>query len=111
VAFGLGVDDTIHFVNRLAVEESRTDSPEKAVRQTLFVVGPVLVLTTIVLVLGLAVTMFSSVPPTQLFGRLAMVMLAAALIADLLFLPAIILTLRKLRPVGRRIEDDDVVPL
>jgi len=111
VAFGLAVDDTIHFLNRLAVEESRTDSPEKAVRQTLFVVGPVLVLTTIVLVLGLAVTMFSSVPPTQLFGRLAMVMLAAALIADLLFLPAIILTLRKLRPVGRRIEDDDVVPL
>jgi hypothetical protein len=40
-----------------------------------------------------------------------MTMLIAALIADLLFLPAIILTLRKLRPVGRRIEDDDVVPL
>ncbi len=111
VAFGLAVDDTIHFLNRLAVEESRTSSPEKAVRQTLFVVGPVLVLTTIVLVLGLSVTVFSGVPPTQLFGRLAMTMLIAALIADLLFLPAIILTLRKLRPVGRRIEDDDVVPL
>jgi predicted RND superfamily exporter protein len=111
VAFGLAVDDTIHFLNRLAVEESRTNSPEKAVRQTLFVVGPVLVLTTIVLVLGLAVTVFSAVPPTQLFGRLAMTMLVAALVADLLLLPAIILTLRKLRPVGRRVEDDDVVPL
>jgi len=111
MAFGLAVDDTIHFLNRLAVEESRTNTPEKAVRQTLFVVGPVLVLTTIVLVLGLAVTMFSAVPPTQLFGRLAMTMLVAALIADLLFLPAIILSLRKLRPVGRRVEDDDVVPL
>ncbi|MFP4538811.1 MAG: efflux RND transporter permease subunit [Dichotomicrobium sp.] len=111
VAFGLAVDDTIHFLNRLAVEESRTSMPEKAVRQTLFVVGPVLVLTTIVLVLGLAVTVFSAVPPTQLFGRLAMTMLVAALVADLLFLPAIILTLRKLRPFGRRVEDDDVVPL
>jgi predicted RND superfamily exporter protein len=111
VAFGLAVDDTIHFLNRLAVEESRTNSAEKAVRGTLFVVGPVLVLTTIVLVLGLAVTLFSAVPPTQLFGRLAMTMLMAALIADLLFLPAIILTLRKLRRVGRRVEDDDVVPL
>jgi len=111
VAFGLAVDDTIHFLNRLAVEESRTDSPEKAVRQTVFVVGPVLVLTTIVLVLGLAVTVFSAVPPTQLFGRLAMTMLVAALVADLLFLPAIILTLRKLKIVRRRIEDDDVVPL
>ncbi len=111
VAFGLAVDDTIHFLNRLALEESRTSSPDKAVRQTLFVVGPVLVLTTIVLVLGLSVTVWSAVPPTQLFGRLAMTMLVAALIADLLFLPAIILTLRKLRPVRRRIEDDDVVPL
>jgi len=111
VAFGLAVDDTIHFLNRLSVEESRSASAEKAVRQTLYVVGPVLVLTTIVLVLGLAVTLFSAVPPTQQFGRLAMTMLFAALAADLLFLPAIILTLRKLRPVGRRIEDDDVVPL
>jgi len=111
VAFGLAVDDTIHFLNRLSVEESRSASAEKAVRQTLYVVGPVLVLTTIVLVLGLAVTLFSAVPPTQQFGRLAMTMLFAALVADLLFLPAIILTLRKLRPVGRRIEDDDVVPL
>lgn len=111
VAFGLAVDDTIHFLNRLVVEENRSRSTEKAVRQTLFVVGPVLVLTTIVLVLGLAVTVFSAVPPTQLFGRLAMTMLAAALIADLLFLPAIILTLRKLRVFRRRIEDDDVVSL
>ena len=111
VAFGLAVDDTIHFLTRLSVEESRTTATDKAVRQTLFVVGPVLMLTTIVLVLGLAVTVFSAVPPTQLFGRLAMIMLVAALVADLLFLPAIILTLRKLRPVGRRVEDDDVVPL
>jgi len=111
VAFGLAVDDTIHFLNRLSVEEARSDSAGKAVRQTLFVVGPVLVLTTIVLVLGLAITAFSAVPPTQLFGRLAMTMLAAALIADLLFLPAIILALRKLRVLRRRVEDDDVVSL
>ena len=76
VAFGLAVDDTIHFLNRLAVEEENAhESPEKAVRQTLIIVGPVLVLTTIVLVLGLAVTVFSAVPPTQMFGRLAMTML------------------------------------
>jgi len=111
VAFGLAVDDTIHFLNRLAVEENRVVSTEKAVRQTLFVVGPVLVLTTIVLVLGLAVTIFSAVPPTQLFGRLAMAMLVAALVADLLFLPAIILTVRKLGLFRRHIEDDDVVQL
>lgn len=111
VAFGLAVDDTIHFLNRQVYEDTRISAAEKAVRQTLCVVGPVLVLTTIVLVLGLAVTIFSAVPPTQLFGRLAMTMLIAALIADLVFLPAIILTLRKLRPVRRRIEDDDVVPL
>jgi len=109
VAFGLAVDDTIHFLNRLSVEESRCTTPEKAVRQTLFIVGPVLMLTTIVLVLGLSVTIFSAVPPTQLFGRLAMTMLVAALIADLLFLPAIILAVRKFRLFRRRTENDDVV--
>ncbi len=111
VAFGLAVDDTIHFLNRLVAEENRSDSAEKAVRQTLFTVGPVLLLTTIVLVLGLAVTVFSAVPPTQLFGRLAMTMLAAALISDLVLMPAIILTLRKFKVLKRRTEDDDVVSL
>ncbi|MEM7619005.1 MAG: MMPL family transporter [Pseudomonadota bacterium] len=97
VAFGLAVDDTIHFLNRLYIERGRTNDNYEAVFQTVARIGPVLILTTIVLVLGLAVTIFSELPPMRLFGQLAMTTLTTALIADLLFLPAIILIALKLR--------------
>ena len=109
VAFGLAVDDTIHLLNRLRHEESLTNSPEKAMSQTVARVGPVLILTTLVLVLGLSVTVFSALPPTQIFGRLVVIMLVVALIADLFFLPAIVLLLRKLSAHGRRVDDDEKV--
>lgn len=96
VAFGLAVDDTIHFLNRLYLERGRNASIDEAVFQTVARIGPVLILTTIVLVLGLAVTIFSELPPMRLFGLLAMTTLTSALIADLLFLPAIILAAYKI---------------
>lgn len=111
VAFGLAVDDTIHFLNRLHIERSRTQSEKKAVAQAVARVGPVLIMTTAVLVLGLAITVFSSVPPTQIFGRLAMTMLVAALLGDLILLPALVLSLRESNVFRRRVKDDDVVPL
>ncbi len=91
VAFGLAVDDTIHFLNRYAIERRRTPEVLKAVRQTIARIGPVLVLTTMVLVCGLSVTALSSLPVTRLFGELSMATLSAALVADLILLPAIIL--------------------
>ena len=45
-------------------------------------------LTTIVLVLGLAVTAFSGLPSLRMFGWLSAITLFAALIGDLFFLPA-----------------------
>lgn len=92
VAFGLAVDDSIHFLNRLHLERSRTDSQQEAVRNTLVHIGPVLILTTMVLVCGLAVTILSELPSMRQFGSLAMTTLIAALLADLLILPAIIIS-------------------
>lgn len=111
VAFGLAVDDTIHLLNRLRIERLRIQAEGKAVSQSVARVGPVLILTTVVLVLGLAITVLSAVPPTQMFGRLAMTMLAAALIGDLILLPALVLSLREISLLGRRVEDDDMVSL
>ena len=91
VAFGLAVDDTIHFLNRYSIERRRTPEILKAVRQTIARIAPVLILTTMVLVCGLSVTALSSLPVTRLFGELSMATLSAALLADLLILPAIIL--------------------
>ena len=101
VAFGLAVDDTIHFLNRLNIESGRTESLSEAVYQTISRIGPVLVLTTLVLVAGLAVTILSDLPAMRLFGKLFAAVLAAALIGDMLILPAIVLGLRKLGLVRR----------
>ncbi len=99
VAFGIAVDDTIHFLNRLHIERERASTLQDAVSQTISRIGPVLVLTTIVLVVGLAATGLSDLPSMRLFGKLFMTTLAAALVGDVLFLPAIILALRGLRHV------------
>ena len=93
VAFGLAVDDTIHFLNRYRLERLEGRQPRRAVLATIDHIGPVLVLTTIVLVFGLAVTGLSDLPPIRLFGGLCIVTLLFALLGDLVFLPAILLSI------------------
>ncbi len=91
VAFGLAVDDTIHFLNRLSLESNERNIIGDAVKKTISHIGPVLLLTTIVLVLGLSITVSSALPPMRIFGQLFMTTLSAALLADVLILPAIVL--------------------
>ena len=53
-------------------------------------IGPVLMAATVVLSLGMAVTMFSSLPMIRLFGSLCVVVLLTALAVALIVLPALI---------------------
>jgi predicted RND superfamily exporter protein len=97
VAFGIAVDDTIHFLNRLHLETRHKEREVlDGVAETLSRIGPVLVLTTLVLIAGLAATAISDLPSMRLFGQLFMTTLAAALIGDIIFLPAVILAASKL---------------
>jgi predicted RND superfamily exporter protein len=59
-------------------------------------VGPALILTTLVLACGLGVTIFSDLPSLRLFGWLSAFTLLAALVGDLLILPATVMFLRRL---------------
>jgi hypothetical protein len=59
------------------------------------------VLTTIVLALGLGVTMLSHLPSLRLFGELSGVCLAASLIGQLIILPATIALFRSRFPLTR----------
>ena len=95
VVFGLGVDALIHFLNRLRLEEGPGIPPELAIRRARVLVGPAIILTTIVLAFGLGVTVFSELPSLRLFGLVCGVTLLASLIADLVFLPATILVYRR----------------
>ncbi|MBA2124869.1 RND transporter [Hyphomicrobium methylovorum] len=95
VTFGLGVDALIHFLNRLRLEEGPGVTPEDAIRHARVLVGPAIILTTIVLAFGLGVTIFSELPSLRLFGFVCSVTLIASLFADLVFLPATILVYRR----------------
>lgn len=95
VAFGLAVDNTIHFLNALRLQRGRVKTLARAVAASIQQVGPVILVTTCVLVLGIGTTVLSSLPPSRAFGILCMGTLAAALVADLVALPALILMLRR----------------
>jgi predicted RND superfamily exporter protein len=86
VSFGLGLSATIHFLNRLRLETTPGVSSEKAVERATVLVGPALILTTVVLACGLVVTVFSDLPSLRLFGWLSAFAMIAALIADLFIL-------------------------
>ena len=107
VVFGLGIDALIHFLKRLLIEEARHE-PEggtaheqqmEAIKRARVLVGPAIILTTIVLAFGLGVTVFSDLPSLRTFGLVCGITLLASLIADLVFLPASIMLVRQIWPL------------
>ena len=95
MSLGIIVDDTVHFLSkyRHAREEGR-DS-EQAVRYAFHSVGRALCITTLVLVAGFAVLMFSGFRLNSDMGLLTSGIILIALLVDLLFLPACLLKLDK----------------
>jgi len=86
VSFGLGLSATIHFLNRLRLEDKPENDPGIGVERATILVGPALILTSVVLACGLAVMVFSDLPSLRLFGWLSAFAMLAALTADLLIL-------------------------
>ena len=90
VAMGVAVDDTIHFLAWFRTNLAKGMSRIDAVIETYRRVGPAMTQTTIVGGLGLFVFALSTFTPTQRFGSLMLVMLATALIGDMILLPALL---------------------
>jgi predicted RND superfamily exporter protein len=85
VSFGLGLSATIHFLNRLQIEDI-DPNPAIGVERATILVGPPLILTSAVLACGLAMTVLSNLPSLRLFGWLSSFAMVAALLADLFML-------------------------
>lgn len=90
VAMGVAVDDTIHFLSWFRSYLDRGYDRIKAIEMTYRRVGPAMTQTTIVGGLGLFVFALSTFTPTQRFGTLMLVLLVAALVGDLILLPALL---------------------
>jgi len=91
VAFGIAVDDTIHFITHWRGERSRGLGEREAVRATLRVKGRPIVCTTVILSGIVGVFWLSSFPPVVHFGLLSAIGFIGALIVALVLLPAALL--------------------
>ncbi len=92
IALGIAVDNTIHFMTRLSAEVRTTSDQQHALLATLATIGKPAVFATLIVFLGFAVLGFSRFVPIQEFGILSAVTIGAALVGDLVLLPAMIAT-------------------
>lgn len=95
IAFGLTLNAAVHYFNRLSLEHEHGQDPAIGITRATTLVGPAVILTTMVLAVGLGVTTFSDLPSLRLFGWLTAFTLVAGVIADLLILPSVILLIRR----------------
>lgn len=90
IAFGIAIDDTVHFVSRYADARHRGETSLQSVTSATKSAGQVMILTTVLLSVGLCVTLTSDFSPIRLFGGMMIITLWAALLFDLLLLPALL---------------------
>ena len=95
VSFGLSLNATVHYLNRLRLEDRPGEDLAIGVERATVLIGPALVLTSLILAFGLGVTILSALPSLRLFGKLSGLTLMAALVGDLLLLPASVLLFRR----------------
>ena len=96
ISFGIAVDSTIHVLNHYRATRADFTGWQGAVSGTVRTLGPALILATLALMAG-GVTILSPLPMAQLYGKLILQVLTAALIGDILFLPALIAVMERWR--------------
>ncbi|HUT50975.1 MAG TPA: MMPL family transporter [Alphaproteobacteria bacterium] len=92
VGFGIAVDSTIHVLNRYRLEKSDEVDLPTALRRTITAVGPVVIISTIVLAAGIGTSLLSDLPMVSLYGTIVVIVLLASMVGALLFLPALMAT-------------------
>ena len=90
ICLGIAADDSIHFMSRFRTERAAGLGIDEALRSSFMRVGQVLAVTTAVMLSGLGSILFSSLPMYRSFTAVACATLAAALVADLIILPALL---------------------
>lgn len=90
IAFGIAVDDTIHFLTRFRIELAKGASTLPAIRRTFLESGRAIILTTIILLAGFLSLSTSDFTITSQIGLLISVTLFSALFSDLFILPILL---------------------
>ncbi|HIN40659.1 MAG TPA: RND family transporter, partial [Flavobacteriales bacterium] len=96
IALGISVDNTIHFLAKYRQELKALNGNIKAsVNRALEETGVSMIYTFIVLLFGFGIFVFSEFGGTRALGLLVSITLLLAVLANLLFLPSLLLSLEK----------------
>ena len=90
ICLGIAVDDSIHFLTRFKGEQLRTENCTEAIRRSFVGVGSALIVTTVILIAGFLTVLSSGLRDHRIFASMGGLTIAAALFADLVFLPALL---------------------
>ncbi|MBV1859945.1 MAG: MMPL family transporter [Nannocystaceae bacterium] len=90
VALGIAVDDTLHILSGFVRARARGADPQTAATDAVATRGLAILVTSGVLVAGLAVNTLSAFPPLAVLGSLGSTVIALALVADVTLLPALL---------------------
>ncbi len=91
IAFGIAVDDTIHFITRLKLELSKGKSMPLALKRTFISTGKAIIITSLIISAGFMILMLSDFTGTVLTGSLISLTLILAVVADLVLLPLLMM--------------------
>ena len=97
IAFGISIDDTIHFLAKYRQElKSNKGNIRKSAIVAIKETGVSMIYTSIILFFGFSIFMASKFGGTQALGILVSVTLFIAMLANLVLLPSLLLTLEKM---------------
>ena len=113
ICMGIVVDDTLHFITRYDHARSQLGlEPEAAIRHTFDHVASPLVNTTAILLVGFGMLTQSHFQMNSTFGGLVVLVIALGIVCELVFLPACLVVLDRVRvPAARRLATLPDAPL
>ncbi|MGM0477702.1 MAG: efflux RND transporter permease subunit [Bacteroidota bacterium] len=91
IAFGIAIDDTIHFLSKFKLELNKGKSKLYALKRTYLSTGKAITLTSLILISGFLLLLMSDFMGTYYMGLMVCITLFVAVIADLFLLPLLIL--------------------
>ncbi|WP_415407684.1 efflux RND transporter permease subunit [Sulfurovum sp. CS9] len=97
IAMGIGVDDTIHYIHRFKVEFTKDNLYYFTMQRTNNSIGYAMYYTSLTVIIGFSILTLSNLIPTIYFGVLTMLVMAAALISNLILLPKLLLLVKPLK--------------
>jgi predicted RND superfamily exporter protein len=91
IAFGIAVDDTIHFMSKLRLELGKGKSLLYALKRTYISTGKAIIVTSLILCAGFLTLILSEFLGTFYIGLLVSMTLLFAVLADLFLLPVLVI--------------------